>query len=107
MSRVRGVAPGRCLLDGRAWSGFGPVTRVEVTTDGGTTWAQARLDAGGRPPWAWRRWWYEWDAAPGRHVLSARATDASGRTQPVTQPWNQGGFANNLVQRVDVVVADG
>ena len=37
-------------------------------------------------------------------MLGARATDASGRTQPVEQPWNRGGFANNLVQRVEVVV---
>ena len=108
MSRVRGLAAGRCVLDGRAWSGFGPVTRVEVTTDGGGSWAPARLDpAGGGSPWAWQRWWYEWDAAPGRHTLSARATDVTGRTQPLSQPWNRGGFANNLVQRVDVIVAPG
>jgi DMSO/TMAO reductase YedYZ molybdopterin-dependent catalytic subunit len=105
MSRVRGLAAGRCLLDGRAWSGYGPVTRVEVTTDGGGHWQAARLDPGGDgPPWAWRRWWYEWEATPGRHTVSARATDATGRTQPVTQPWNRGGFANNLAQRVDVIV---
>jgi DMSO/TMAO reductase YedYZ molybdopterin-dependent catalytic subunit len=104
MSRVRGLPAGRCRVDGRAWSGFGPVTRVEMTTDGGGSWAPARLEPGDGPPWLWRRWWYEWDAAPGRHTLSARATDATGRTQPLTQPWNRGGFANNLVQRVDVVV---
>lgn len=107
MSRVRGLAPGPCVVDGRAWSGHGPVVRVEVTTDDGATWADARLDDDGGPPWAWRRWWYEWDAPAGRHVLSARATDATGRTQPVLQPWNRGGFANNLVQRVEVVVAAG
>jgi sulfane dehydrogenase subunit SoxC len=105
MSRARGLAAGRCRLDGRAWSGYGQVTRVEVTTDGGANWAEAALDGGGGPPWAWRRWWHEWDAAPGRHTLSARATDATGRVQPLAQPWNRGGFANNLVQRVDVVVS--
>lgn len=107
MSRVRGLAAGRSVLDGRAWSGFGPVTRVEVTTDGGGCWAPASLEPAGGSPWAWRRWWYEWDAAPGRYTLSARATDATGRTQPLTPPWNRGGFANNLVQRVDVVVSTG
>jgi DMSO/TMAO reductase YedYZ molybdopterin-dependent catalytic subunit len=104
MSRARGLAAGRCRLDGRAWSGFGPVTTVEVTTDGGTSWAAATLAAGDGPPWAWRQWWYDWDAVPGRHTLSARATDATGRTQPLNPPWNRGGFANNLVQRVEVVV---
>jgi sulfane dehydrogenase subunit SoxC len=104
MSRARGLAAGRCELDGRAWSGYAPVTRVEVTTDGGHSWAEAILEPSDGPPWAWRRWRYEWDAEPGHHVLSARATDASGRTQPTNQAWNRGGFANNLVQRAPVVV---
>jgi sulfane dehydrogenase subunit SoxC len=104
MTRARGLAAGRCELDGRAWSGYAPVTRVEVTTDGGDSWAGATLEPGDGPPWAWRRWRYEWQAEPGHHVLSARATDADGRTQPTHQFWNRGGFANNLVQRVSVVV---
>jgi sulfane dehydrogenase subunit SoxC len=106
MSRARVLPPGRCVLDGRAWSGHAPVSRVEVTTDGGASWVEATLDAGDGPPWAWRRWWHEWHAPPGRHTVSARATDATGRTQPLAQPWNRGGFANNLVQRVDVFVTD-
>jgi hypothetical protein len=103
MSRTRVLRPGPCLLTGRAWSGFAPVTRVEVTTDGGATWADVKLgDPVGEH--AWRAWSYEWTATPGRHTLSARATDASGRTQPVQPAWNRGGFANNVIQRVDVAV---
>ncbi|WFE42592.1 sulfite oxidase [Micromonospora sp. WMMD998] len=104
MSRTRVVRAGRCTVDGRAWSGHGPVTSVEVTFDGGDTWVAATLDEPTGGGWAWRRWSVDWAATPGRHVLGARATDASGRTQPVEQPWNRGGFANNLVQRVTVVV---
>jgi DMSO/TMAO reductase YedYZ molybdopterin-dependent catalytic subunit len=107
MSRMRAMPPGECRLDGRAWSGYGPLTRVEVTTDGGASWAEADLAPADGPPWEWRRWWYDWRAAPGRHVLSARATDATGRTQPLAQPWNRGGFANNLVQRVQLTVTGG
>jgi sulfane dehydrogenase subunit SoxC len=103
MSRVRVLRPGPCLLDGRAWSGHAPVERVEVTTDGGETWAEASLGARG-DDFAWRRWELPWTATPGRHTLGARATDASGRTQPDRPPWNRGGFANNLPQRVEVVV---
>ena len=40
----------------------------------------------------------------GRAGGCARAHDTSGRSQPVDQPWNRGGFANNLVQRVPVTV---
>ncbi|WP_229399377.1 sulfite oxidase [Micromonospora okii] len=104
MSRARVLRPGRCTLDGRAWSGHAPVASVEVTTDGGDTWAPAVLDPPTGGEWAWRRWRFEWTAEPGRHVLGARATDASGRGQPVGQAWNRGGFANNMVQRVEVVV---
>jgi sulfane dehydrogenase subunit SoxC len=107
MSRTRVLRPGRCTVDGRAWSGHAPVTSVEVTTDGGVSWAAAILDEPTGDEWSWRGWRYEWTAEPGRHLLGARATDASGRSQPVEQPWNRGGFANNLVQRVEVVVLAG
>ncbi|WP_406105922.1 sulfite oxidase [Streptomyces sp. NBC_01003] len=104
MSRARVVRPGPVLLEGRAWSGHGPVTRVDVTTDDGATWSEAALDGdpSDRQAAAWLRWQAPWTAVPGTHVLGARATDSTGRTQPLTQPWNRGGFANNLVQRIPV-----
>ena len=104
-SRTRFLDPGRCLLEGRAWSGWGAVERVEVSTDGGSTWGDATL---GEPPspFAWRPWAYEWSAEPGEHELCCRATDATGRTQPTSPPWNLDGFCNNAVQRVTVVVRD-
>jgi DMSO/TMAO reductase YedYZ molybdopterin-dependent catalytic subunit len=104
MSRTRVVRSGGCRLRGRAWSGHAPIAGVEVTTDGGATWAPAELGEAPPTPWSWRSWAYEWSAEPGRHVLGTRATDESGRTQPVDAAWNRGGFANNLVQRVEVEV---
>ncbi|MFF4585515.1 sulfite oxidase [Streptomyces sp. NPDC001388] len=106
MSRTRVVAPGPVRLEGRAWSGRAPVTSVEVSTDGGLTWYDAGLEPDRGHRWAWRRWSAPWAAAPGPHVLSARAHDAAGNTQPLEQPWNLGGFANNLVQRVPVFCPD-
>ncbi|WP_406428216.1 sulfite oxidase [Streptomyces sp. NBC_01589] len=105
MSRIRFVRPGRVLLEGRAWSGWPPVTRVEVTTDDCRSWYDAELtppDRSGAHLWAWQRWQSFWIATPGNHVLAARATDAAGRVQPLTQPWNRGGFGNNRVQRIPV-----
>ncbi|MGW0969257.1 sulfite oxidase [Streptomyces sp. NPDC002516] len=106
MSRQRAVRAGAVTVTGRAWSGCAPVTRVEVSTDDGHTWHPARLDPPGTHRWAWRAWHFTWRATPGRHVLSARATDADGHTQPLDQPWNRGGFVNNLVQRVPVLCLD-
>ncbi|MFC8242553.1 sulfite oxidase [Streptomyces chartreusis] len=106
MSRARVVKPGTVALEGRAWSGRAPVTRVEISTDAGHTWQDAEQAQDDGERWAWRRWRYDWTATPGEHVLSARATDAEGHTQPLEQPWNRGGFVNNLVQRVPVLCLD-
>jgi DMSO/TMAO reductase YedYZ molybdopterin-dependent catalytic subunit len=108
MSRERVVRPGAIVLTGRAWSGYAPIVRVEVSTDGGATWDEAKL-APEQPDhrWAWRAWTYEWQATSGRHLLTVRAADAEGHEQPANQPWNRGGFANNAVQEVAVTcVAD-
>jgi sulfane dehydrogenase subunit SoxC len=105
-SRARHVPAGRTLIEGRAWSGRDPVSRVEFSADGGRTWADAQLgDANGR--YGWRAWSYEWDASDaGEHELCARATDAAGNVQPLdsADAWNQGGYGVNAVQRVAVRV---
>jgi len=104
MSRTRFVTVGEHELTGRAWSGQAPVTAVEVSADGGTTWAAATLEApAGR--WAWARWRHRWTARVGRHELVVRATDATGDVQPVEQAWNRQGMANTMAQRVGVVVS--
>jgi DMSO/TMAO reductase YedYZ molybdopterin-dependent catalytic subunit len=104
MSRERILDAGRCVLTGRAWSGWGAIERVEVSVDDGVTWADAQLaePLGER---AWRGWSYTWDASePGWYVICSRATDAAGNTQPLAPPWNLKGYANNAVERVPVTV---
>ena len=100
-TRRRVLRPGPVLLQGRAWSGEGAVTAVEVGIDG--SWLPAQLDkpAGG---YAWRKWTLPWVAEPGEHVLACRATDITGATQPLEQNWNYQGMGNNVVQRVNVTV---
>lgn len=104
MSRTRVVDRGDHELTGRAWSGWAPVQRVQVSADGGATWADAELDEPvGR--WAWRGWRWAWSAErTGDHVLCVRADDAAGNAQPVDQAWNRQGLSNTSVQRVTVVV---
>jgi DMSO/TMAO reductase YedYZ molybdopterin-dependent catalytic subunit len=103
LTRERHLAPGPVTLRGRAWSGYGPVERLEVSTDGAATFDEAVLDEGVGPA-AWRGWRFPWDAPPGEYVLCSRATDASGNEQPLTAPWNLKGYANNAVERIPVVV---
>jgi sulfane dehydrogenase subunit SoxC len=103
MSRERHVPAGPIALTGRAWSGHGAIERVEVSTDGGASFADAALESPLGEA-AWRGWRYEWEAEPGEHVVCSRATDAAGNSQPLEPPWNLKGYANNAVERVAVVV---
>jgi sulfane dehydrogenase subunit SoxC len=103
LTRERHLDPGPVTLTGRAWSGLAPIERVEVSTDGGYTFAAAELDEPLGEA-AWRGWRFDWDAEEGEHVLSSRATDAAGNSQPLEPPWNLKGYANNAVERLHVVV---
>jgi DMSO/TMAO reductase YedYZ molybdopterin-dependent catalytic subunit len=103
MSRRRVVKSGRVKIEGRAWSGWARVSQVEVSTDDGDTWEVADLESA-LDSHGWARWTWTWQAEPGSYLLTARATDASGRTQPRGQRWSRGGFANNTIQRVPVSV---
>ncbi len=105
-TRERRIGLGSCMLRGRAWSGFGEVTRVEVSVDGGFSWSEARLGPQSSK-WAWRPWEWQWEPRePGVYELCCRATDTAGNSQPLETPWNLGGYANNEVQRITVVAED-
>jgi len=108
-SLITSVAAGATLsggtheLRGVAWSAGRGVARVEVSADGGRTWADAELlhDLG---PRAWRSFVFHWQAAPGDHELMARATDLAGATQPLDPAFNRKGYLMNAVHRVPVAV---
>jgi DMSO/TMAO reductase YedYZ molybdopterin-dependent catalytic subunit len=104
LTRSRIVDAGTHTVRGRAWSGLGRIERVEFSDDGGRTWADTRLDPPHRDATAWLGWSTEWAASPGARVLSCRATDSTGATQPLEPGWNVGGYANNAIQRVPVLV---
>ena len=104
MTRERHLEPGPVTLTGRAWSGHGPIERVEVSTDDGATFSAAALNPT-MGEHAWRGWCFDWKAGVGEHVLCSRATDAAGNTQPLDPPWNLKGYANNAVERIRVVAS--
>jgi sulfane dehydrogenase subunit SoxC len=76
--KMRG--PGLYQVSGLAWSGHGRIRRVEVSADGGKTWAEAALSdlvatkATTRFRMPWR-----WDGSPS--VLMSRAIDEAGNVQ--------------------------
>jgi sulfane dehydrogenase subunit SoxC len=78
--------PGLYEISGLAWSGAGRISKVEVSADGGKTWALAALNepvlskalTRFRMPW-------RWDGRPS--PLMSRATDESGGTQPTRASW--------------------
>ena len=82
----------RHVLTGRSWSGAAPIRRVDVSTDGGRSFVRADLQAPNRPN-AWVRWRSTFKPrAAGGYDLIARATDWQGRQQPLTVPFNDGGY---------------
>src|SRR6266446_659307 len=73
--------PGFYELRGLAWSGRGLVRRVEISTDGGKTWRDARLQA---PVlrFAHTRFRLDWRWDGREAVLQSRCTDETGYVQP-------------------------
>jgi DMSO/TMAO reductase YedYZ molybdopterin-dependent catalytic subunit len=83
---------GRNRIAGVAWAGEEPVERVEVSTDGGRRWNLAAL-VGPRAAYSWTLWEYLWHSAePGEYQLLARATSASGQSQPERHDPLLGGY---------------
>jgi DMSO/TMAO reductase YedYZ molybdopterin-dependent catalytic subunit len=91
---------GKVAIGGVAWAQGRGIERVEVSVDGGG-WQEATLgpDAGTD---YWRQWYVIWDATPGRHELTARATDGTGavQTQQYAEPFPSGasGYHSVVVQ---------
>lgn len=93
------------VIRGFAWSGRGPIERVDVSVDGGVTWREAELTPAGGAS-AWRPWLLRWrPTAQGQAVILARATDAAGDRQPLEQVSNALGYRNNAAQPVGVEIA--
>lgn len=100
------VAAGAVTVRGWAIGGGGrPLTRVEISADGGAGWVPARIVAGGTR-WTWSLWEATVQLAPGAHVLLARAAD--GVDEMPRDPracWNVKGYGTNCWYRVPVVAA--
>ncbi len=90
-------------VHGAAWSSK-EISKVEVSTDGGSTWNEAAL-AKRSDPGAWRLWELDWKTpGPGKATLIARATDSKGQTQQLERDPDRGTYMINHLQPIDVEV---
>lgn len=79
-------APGFYEISGLAWSGAGKIAKVEISADGGASFAEAALQ---EPvlPMSLTRFRMPWDWSGGPATLQSRATDDQGRTQINRSEW--------------------
>jgi len=81
---------GYVQITGLAWSGAGTIKRVEVSTDGGKTWKDAKIQ-GPVHSKAHTRFTYDWAWNGEEAMLMSRATDETGDVQPslaeLTEHW--------------------
>ena len=72
---------GTMEIGGVAFAGTRGISKVEYTTNGGSTWEVAQFDAA-LSPLTWVVWRATWTpGSEGAYRLMVRATDASGATQ--------------------------
>ncbi|CAN5706473.1 sulfite oxidase [soil metagenome] len=98
---------GSVPVGGVAWAPHRGIDKVEVSTDNGETWNEARL-ASQLSPDTWRQYVYDWDASPGSYTLQVRATDGEGVLQTAEERPPHGGGGTDGAQgyhTVDVTVA--
>ena len=100
------VSAGGYRLAGAAWSGEDQVVKVEISTDGGSSWGlvdTVHPSSG----YSWYRWEHQWQPpGPGNYTLMCRATNDKGETQPMEFPnkWDGRGYGNNMVFPFEVEV---
>ncbi len=98
------VKQGRVTVSGLAWDGGYGIRRVEVSTDSGKSWTDAKLgqDLGN---YAFRPWSYELNAKRGKNTVTVNATNAIGQTQTSTLIFNPAGYHNNVMQNITLIAS--
>ena len=96
------VKAGKITVSGMAWDGGYGIRRVEVSTDGGKNWADAKLgqDLG---PYAFRPWSIDLTAKRGKNSVVVNATNVIGQTQTDMLIFNPAGYHNNVMQNITLV----
>lgn len=86
---------GRTLIQGVALGGAEDLSLVEVSLDGGATWAEAGFTGPNLGRFAWRPFVLEAELQSGTYLIASRATDVRGVAQPEEFPPNERGYGHN------------
>jgi sulfite dehydrogenase len=91
-------------IKGFAFDGGTGIKDVELSTDGGKTWQQAKLgkDLG---KYSFREWQLAVTLLAGSHELMVRATNNAGATQSAAATWNPAGYMRNVIETTTVTAA--
>lgn len=94
-------------IHGAAWSGEPEISKVDISTDGGMSWSDAKL-SGKSVPYSWRFFEHTWQVPqkPGRVTLLARATDQRGEVQPMQRDDDRRNAVITHVQPIEVFIAE-
>jgi len=101
---VKVAANAEVPVNGIAFDGGSGIAKVEVSTDGGQSWADATLgeDLG---KYSFRPFRAVMRVATGERRLLVRATSRDGAGQPAEPRWNPSGYMRNVVESVTVVAS--
>ena len=87
---------------GIAFGGDTGVARVDLSTDGGSTWQAARLGED-KGKYGFRQWQADFTLpSRGKFTLMVRATNSNGLAQPTETNWNSGGYMRNVIEATSV-----
>jgi DMSO/TMAO reductase YedYZ molybdopterin-dependent catalytic subunit len=97
------VTSGKPLtVKGFAFGGNSALKSVNVSTDGGVTWHDAKLGKNWGEYGA-REWQTRFTpATPGTYRIMVKATNMAGQEQPMQGGWNPGGFMYNAIEHLDI-----
>jgi DMSO/TMAO reductase YedYZ molybdopterin-dependent catalytic subunit len=92
-------------LKGIAFDGGAGVNKVEISSDGGQRWREAKLGQDlGR--FSFREWTLAITfSSKGATRLMVRASNSAGETQPLQADWNPGGYRRHVVETYHLTVA--
>jgi DMSO/TMAO reductase YedYZ molybdopterin-dependent catalytic subunit len=89
-------------ISGWALAGPSGINRVQISTDDGATWHDARL-SDSKSPYIWTVWNYHFaPSKPGAYVVRAKATDGGGVTQGESDPQSGLGMSAQPRLRLEV-----